>query len=168
MPGAFKRVGDRVRMRLGQQELEVLRTLPEQLRTVLTAPAAPGPAANPVTERLFPPAYRDPADAEHDDEYRRLVHDDLLDAKLANLDLVEGTLERGTLSLRRWTVELSDEEAMAWLGVLNDLRLAIGVRLGMEEDFDGRVDDADPDAPAMHLLAYLGWLEELLLETLSA
>ncbi len=163
MPGAFKRAGpDRVRVRLRPDEVDLLRNLPGQLRAVLEET---GP--DPVLERLFPPAYRDPADAEQQAEYRHLVHDDLLAAKLANLDVVTSTLDRGRLSARRWTVELSEEEAMAWLGVLNDLRLALGVRLDITEDFDGAVDDADPRAPGMHLLSYLGWLEEHLVATLA-
>jgi hypothetical protein len=160
----FRRVGrDRVRVRLGHDEVTVLRGLPEQLRAVLTEPAD-----DPVNRRLFPPAYLEPDDAERDDEYRRLMHDDLVQAKLANLEVVTGTLARGTPTMRRWTVDLTVEEATAWLGVLNDLRLALGVRLEITEDFDGQVDDADPRAPAMHLLSYLGWLEEHLLEALSS
>jgi hypothetical protein len=147
----FRRVGrDRVRVRLGQDEVTVLRGLPEQLRAVLTEAAD-----DPVNRRLFPPAYLEPDDAERDAEYRRLMHDDLVQAKLANLEVVNGTLARGTPTMRRWTVDLTVEEATAWLGVLNDLRLALGVRLEITEDFDGQVDDADPRAPAMHLLSYL-------------
>lgn len=168
MAGAFKRAGGRVRVRLSPQEAAVLRNLPDQLRGVLTAEQLPGGQPDPVTARLFPPAYRDAGDREREEEYHTLVHDDLLNARLANLDLMAGSLARGSVSMRRWTVDLSEEEAMAWLGVLNDLRLALGVRLGIEEDFDGRVDESDPSAPAMNLLAYLGWLEELLVETLSA
>jgi hypothetical protein len=161
---AFKRVGkDRYRVRLSPQEVGVLRGLPEQLRSVLDASEP-----DPVTERLFPTAYRDPEDRERQEEYRRLVTDDLLAAKLANLELVVATLERGELHQRRWTVELTEEEALAWLGVLNDLRLALGVRLQITEDFDGVVAPDDPEAPAKHLLSYLGWLEEHLVEALSA
>ena len=164
MAATFRRVGrDRVRVRLGQDEVTVLRGLPEQLRAVLTEAAD-----DPVNRRLFPPAYLEPDDAERDDEYRRLMHDDLVQAKLANLEVVTGTLARGTPTVRRWTVDLTVEEATAWLGVLNDLRLALGVRLEITEDFDGQVDAADPRAPAMHLLSYLGWLEEHLLEALSS
>jgi hypothetical protein len=160
----FRRVGrDRVRVRLGQDEVTVLRGLPEQLRAVLAEAAD-----DPVNRRLFPPAYLEPDDAERDAEYRRLMHDDLVQAKLANLEVVTGTLARGTPTMRRWTVDLTVEEATAWLGVLNDLRLALGVRLEITEDFDGQVDDDDPRAPAMHLLSYLGWLEEHLLEALSS
>jgi hypothetical protein len=164
LAGAFKRVGrDRVRVRLAQDELAVLRGLPDQLRTVLGEDDD-----EPVNRRLFPPAYLDVADIERDVEYRRLMHDDLVREKLANLDLVTGSLERGSTSVRRWTVELTDEEAAAWLGVLNDLRLALGVRLDITEDYDGDVDDTDPRAPAFRLLSYLGWLEEQLLEALQS
>ena len=163
MAGAFKRVGaDRVRVRLGHDEVAVLRGLPDQLRTVLGEDED-----EPVNRRLFPPAYLDVADIERDAEYRRLMHDDLVKEKLANLDLVTDTLARGSTSVRRWTVELTDEQAAAWLGVLNDLRLALGVRLDITEDFDGDVDDTDPRAPALRLLSYLGWLEEQLLDALQ-
>ena len=163
MAGSLKRIGnDRVRVRLANDEVAVLRGLPDQLRTVL------GEGEDePVNRRLFPPAYLDVADIEQDAEFQRLMHDDLVAEKLTNLDLVTGTLARGTSSVRRWTVELTDEEATAWLGVLNDLRLALGVRLDITEDFDGDVDDTDPRAPALRLLSYLGWLEEQLLDALQ-
>jgi uncharacterized protein DUF2017 len=164
LAGSFKRVaGDRVRVRLGHGEVAVLKGLPDQLRAVL----AEG-ADEPVNQRLFPPAYLDVADVEQDAEYQRLMHDDLVKEKLANLDLVTASLARGSTGVRRWTVELSAEEAAAWLGVLNDLRLALGVRLDITDDFDGEVDPADPRAPALRLLSYLGWLEEQLLEALQS
>ena len=163
MAASFKRVGnDRVRVRLAQDEVAILRGLPDQLRSVL----AEG-GDEPVNQRLFPPAYLDVADIEHDTEFHRLMHDDLVTEKLANLDLVTDTLARGSTSVRRWSVVLTDEEATAWLGVLNDLRLALGVRLDITEDFDGDVDDTDPRAPALRLLSYLGWLEEQLLDALQ-
>jgi hypothetical protein len=163
LAASFKRVGnDRVRVRLAQDEVAILRGLPDQLRSVL----AEG-GDEPVNQRLFPPAYLDVADIEHDTEFHRLMHDDLVTEKLANLDLVTDTLARGSTSVRRWSVELTDEEATAWLGVLNDLRLALGVRLDITEDFDGDVNDTDPRAPALRLLSYLGWLEEQLLDALQ-
>ncbi len=163
MAGSFKRVGnDRVRVRLGNDEVAVLRGLPDQLRTVLgegeDEPA--GTDGNGAGDL-------DVADIEHDAEYHRLMHDDLVKEKLANLDLVTSTLARGSSSVRRWTVELTDDEATAWLGVLNDLRLALGVRLDITRTDDGHVDDTAPRAPALRLLSYLGWLEEQLLDALQ-
>jgi Domain of unknown function (DUF2017) len=205
-----KRIGrDRFRLRLSAEEIALLRSLPDQLRSVLTGPATPAPADepegpipgaedptagpepwdlstgqpgapgdrspgaggvpdDPVLERLFPRAYLEPEDVDRDAEYQRLVREDLLAAKLANLDVVTSTLDRGTVSLRRWTVDLSEDEAAAWLGALNDLRLALGVRLGITEDFDGDIDPADPQAPALNVLSYLGWLEENLVDALSS
>jgi hypothetical protein len=161
---SIKRIArDRFRVRLGAEEVAVLRSLPDQLRSVLAQREA-----DPVLERLFPPAYLELEDVDRDAEYHQLVHDDLLKEKLANLEVVTRTLERGTVSLRRWTVDLSEEEAMAWLGVLNDVRLALGVRLGITEDFGGDFDDSDPRAPGLHLLSYLSWLEEHLVEALAS
>jgi hypothetical protein len=125
-------------------------------------------AGDPVLERLFPQAYLEPEDEERDEEFHRLMRNDLLNEKLANLDVVTETLKRGTMSLRRWSVDISEDEAGAWLGALNDLRLALGVRLGITEDFDGDIDPSDPRAPALHILSYLGWLEENLVEALSS
>jgi hypothetical protein len=160
----IKRIGrDRFRVRLGAEEVAILRGLPDQLRSVLAQDEA-----DPVLERLFPSAYLEPEDTERDTEYRRLVRDDLLKEKLANLEVVTSTLARGSTSVRRWTVDLSEDEAMAWLGALNDLRLALGVRLGITEDFDGDIDESDPRAPGLHLLSYLGWLEEHLVEALAS
>jgi Domain of unknown function (DUF2017) len=212
MAAIVKRIGrDRFRLRLSAEEIALLRSLPEQLRSVLSGSVTPdeeseglfgdsadespdptagpdpwdvsssspgGPAerssgprnasSDPVLERLFPQAYLEPEDVDRDAEYRRLVRDELLEAKLANLDVVTTTLDRGTVGLRGWTVDLTEEEASAWLGALNDLRLALGVRLGITEDFDGDIDPSDPQAPALNVLAYLGWLEENLVDALSS
>jgi hypothetical protein len=158
----FKRVGrGGVRLTLSEEELGLLRTLPEQLRSVLQEGDA-----DPVNDRLFPPAYDDLADAEAAAEYQRLMHDELLATKLAAVDTVGATLERGASRGGRWSVELTEEESLAWLGVLNDVRLTLGVRLDVTEDLEGDFDPADPRAPGFRLLYYLGWLEEHLLAEL--
>ena len=107
MAGSFKRIAaDRVRVRLGHDEVAVLRGLPDQLRTVL------GEGEDePVNQRLFPPAYLDVADIEHDAEYHRLMHDDLVSEKLANVALVTDTLARGSTSVRRWNCRSATRKA---------------------------------------------------------
>jgi hypothetical protein len=163
MARPFKRVGrGGVRLTLSAEELGLLRTLPEQLRSVLE-----DGDADPANDRLFPPAYDDLADAEAAAEYRRLMHEELLATKLAALDTVGATLERGASRGGRWSVELTEEESLAWLGVLNDVRLTLGVRLDVTDDLEGDFDPADPRAPGFRLLYYLGWLEEHLLAELK-
>ena len=165
MARPFKRVdGDRVRLTLTDDEVELLRGLPGQLRDVL----AEG-EADPANDRLFPPAYDDPAYADEAAEYRRLMHDELLRNKLGAIDTMLATFERGRSGLSgRWTVDLTEDEALAWLGVLNDVRLTLGVRLDVTDDLDGdEVDPDDPRAPAFRVLYYLGWLQEHLLDALN-
>ena len=164
MARSFRRVGaDRIRASLSRDELDLLRGLPGQLQAVLD-----DGEADPVNDRLFPPAYLDAAEAEADADYRRLAHSELLRSKLSALELVTTTLERASRRGHRWQLELSEEEALALLGVLNDVRLALGVRLEVSEDLDGDVDPSDPRAPALRLLYYLGWLEEHLIAALAA
>jgi len=160
---AFQRLGaDRYRASFTRGELDVLRNLPDQLRVVLDDDD------DPAAERLFPPAYAADEDAEADEDYRRLMRSELLDDKRAAIGLVTTTLERVARRGTRWAVELSEEEALAWLGVLNDIRLTLGVRLDVTDDLDGEIDPGDPRAPGLHLLYYLGWLEEHLVAALSA
>jgi Domain of unknown function (DUF2017) len=160
---------DGIRANLSEDDLELLRSLPAQLRKVLESAER-----DPANDRLFPPAYLDVEDIESEEEFQRLAHDDLVNAKLEAVDLVVKSLERAEaeqgrpLGGRRWTVELSGEETAAWLGVLNDVRLTLGVRLEITEDFTGDIDERDPRAPALHLLDYLGWLEEHLLMAITA
>jgi hypothetical protein len=63
---------------------------------------------------------------------------------------------------------LTPEEADAWLRALNDLRLVLGTRLDVGEDFDWDAVGPDhPDAQELALYAYLSWLQEQLVEALN-
>jgi hypothetical protein len=164
MGRAFKRVGsESIRASLSTDELDLLRSLPEQLKSVLEEGDA-----DPANDRLFPPAYLDVEETEANEEYRRLMHAELVEGKMAALSLLASSLERAARRGSRWSVELSEEEALAWLNVLNDIRLTLGVRLDVTDDLDGDIDPDDPRAPGFRLLYYLGWLEEHLLAALSA
>lgn len=87
--------------------------------------------SDPALMRLFPDAY---ADRELADEFRRFTSRDLRSAKLTRIEVVNATLERPD------PTRLTGEECLAWLGALNDLRLALGARLGLSEDGD-RADE---------------------------
>ncbi len=113
---------------------------------------------DPSLRRLFPPAY--PEDREADDEFRRLMRDDLLEGKLAALRVVEETAG---------AEHLSGEQLEGWLGALESLRLYLGTQLDISEGtFGEELDPADPAAPALALYGYLSWLQEEAVAALSA
>jgi hypothetical protein len=57
------------------------------------------------------------------------------------------------------TADLDADDTAAWLGVLNDARLALGTRLDVTEATE--YDDLDPDDPATPGLAAYAWLTYL-------
>ena len=132
-------------------ERDLLRTLPGQLRDLLATD-------DPALERLFPPAYL--TDAERDEEYRRLMRGDLLSSRLSSLDVLEATVD---------AEELDEEQLLAWMGSINDVRLVLGTRLDVSEDMGERpFDDDDPRAQAYAVYGYLAYLQESVVHALSA
>jgi hypothetical protein len=138
-------------LRLPEAEREILRALPDQLRDLLES-------TDPTVRRLFPPAYQD--DPELNAEYEQLVRGDLLAGKLKSLEIMEATIDAH---------RISEDQLVAWLGALNDLRLTIGTRLDVTEDLDPEgISDTDPQAQLYALYFYLGWLEEQVVEELAS
>lgn len=158
MTPAFVPSADGVRMQLRDEEVDLLRRLRDELAAVLRA----GDRGDAVTRRLFPPAVT--GDDEADDELRRLMHDDLLQSRLTALEEVLGYLERAHREKRRQVVDLVEGEPVLVLGVLNDLRLALGARVGFDL-LEGRDDltTDDPRLPSLAVMDHLAmWQEQLL------
>lgn len=149
----FKFVGGGdVKLRITKEEREVLRGLPGQLRQLMD-----DDPDDPAVRRLFPPAYRERPDHEH--EYRRLMGEDLRERRLAALAAMEETVDADVLT---------PEQASGWLRALNDLRLVLGTRLDVKDDtFSNDIAEDDPRAPALALYGYLSVLEEELVEALA-
>jgi len=175
----FSRRAGGIRAKLDAVEADLLSSLAADLLVLLgeqdeadTDPLAAlvGLSSGPVTvpedpalARLLPDAYGD--DREAADEFRRYTEGDLRAAKRANAGAVLATLvpltgQGGRLSLDR-------EQADAWLGCLNDLRLVLGSRLEVTEDTDLDPAADDPRAQALHVYGWLGWLQESLLGCLD-
>jgi hypothetical protein len=118
---------------------------------------------DPALARLLPDAYRDDPDAAG--EFRRYTEQSLRSAKQETARTVLDTLpEDGG------PVKLSGEQAQAWLRALNDVRLALGVRLGVTEEFEDQweeLDPADPRAAAFEVYAWLGGVQESLVQALE-
>ena len=137
-------------LHLPDEERRILRELPHQLRALLSSD-------DPSLERLFPPAYPDDSDLQA--EYASLVRGDLVEQRMSSVEVMERTIDAS---------RLTEEELLAWLSALNDLRLVLGTKLGADEDMDPEdISDDDPLAPSYALYYYLGWLEEQVVEALN-
>ena len=124
--------------------------------------------ADPVLDRLFPRAYLDPTEEEAEADWQRLVRGDLVEGRRQALATVEGTLAGAEVRKGRFELTLSEEQAQAWLAVLNDARLALGTRLAVTEDLDlSGLDPNDPDTAPFAVYWWLGVLEERLIDVLS-
>lgn len=154
----FRRRGDKIAVAVGRNEAEVLRELIGRYRGLLHSEAIPG---DPVLARLFPSASLD--DADIDSQYRELSFDDLQRHKEQTARVAEQCLGRSG----PWRAILTDEERDAWVVLLTDLRLTVGVRLGVtEQTYEAPLNPTDPDHWPLAILHYLGALQESLVGAL--
>ena len=85
------------------------------------------------------------------------------DAVAALLADLEGSTDRRD----RLTLELDPAGVEQWVGALNDVRLTIGVVLGVTEDDDGGdLPPDDPRAAGMATYHWLTWVQGTLVEVL--
>jgi len=136
--------------------------LPLDLAAILAMDAPAAPPEDPVLARLLPDAYGD--DPEAAGEFRRYTEQGLRSGKVAAARTVLATLpsEGGR-------VRLSAGDAEAWLRSLNDVRLALGVVLGITEDYEhefGALDPEDPREAYLHVYDFLTFLQETLVRAL--
>lgn len=145
----------RVTAAFGEEEADLLRRLIDDYRRLVEVGS---PASeDPVLKRLFPSASLD--DPEIEDQWRELAADDLA----AHKNSTAATALESLSPQGEWDAELSDEQMQAWLVLLTDLRLVIGVRLGVtEETMSAPVDASDPEQWPMAVLHYLGAIQESL------
>ena len=118
---------------------------------------------DPVLARLLPDGYA--GDPEAASEFRKYTEQGLRDGKIGAARTVLETLPASGGRIR-----LSAPEAQAWLRALNDVRLALGVRLGVTEDFDEQssaIDRADPRSAYVWVYHWLAFLQESLVHALS-
>jgi len=155
---------------LFDEEAAILRSLPTDLGLVVRADPPVDDTSDPVVRRLYPTAYTDPTETDAEGEFQRLMHEELVGEKLAALEVLRATLDRGQQRGGRVEFELVGDEVDGWLRALNDARLALGTRLGVTEDTDLDLearDPADPEAQAHAVYVWLGWAQESLLEAIS-
>lgn len=115
--------------------------------------------SDPVLARLFPSAYEDAGEAS---EFRRYTEATLRDGKRSDARTLLETARPGT-------VELTPEQAQAWLRALNDVRLTLGVRLEVTEEVHEEIaamPEDDPRYPAFVTYDWLTYLQDSLVRAL--
>src|SRR5690606_34835118 len=161
------------RITIGPDEAQLLRSMADFLLRVVEEPEQQDELAalvgisssatqpeDPALARLFPDAYTDDAEAAAD--FRRYTESDLRRHKRENA-------RRVASAIPEWGGEivLDAEDVQAWLQTLTDVRLYLGVRLGIEteEDADALRAAAVRDeslAAAMHVYEWFTYVQDSL------
>lgn len=119
---------------------------------------------DPALLRLLPDV--DPEDEERSAEFRRLTEYDLKQAKAHNVRIVLLGLSKSS------DITLTRDEVLAWMKGLNDLRLVLAVRLGIDTEEAQEEKYADRDALSesedltLTLYDFLTWIQDRLTTTL--
>jgi len=118
---------------------------------------------DPVLARLLPDAYSE--DPEASAEFRRYTEETLRSGKINSAQAV-----LASLPAEGGDVVLTEPECQQWLRALNDVRLALGVRLGItdeDEDLTEGLADDEPRAAYVWVYQWLAYLQDSLIESLN-
>jgi hypothetical protein len=142
---------------LDAEERDLLIRLMGELEALLT-----GPQDNVLLLRLFPVAY--PEDEEKEEEYQRLMREELVTSRLSAIASVTAALDPERTEL------LSEAETIAFMQSINAIRLVLGSMLDITDDesADESAGWADTtNTPEHHLYDFLSWLLEWTVRSLS-
>lgn len=145
----IRRTGDGTyAVELDPEVRRLLGSFVDQLRELLSTDSD-------LLVRLFPPPYGD--DTERNEGYAALAGSELVELRLAALDVVSEHLE---------ATELDEGQLMAWMRSINDIRLVMGTMLGIDDD--GAVPELDAEgAAAYSVYEFFGALLEMIVSALS-
>ena len=133
------------------------------LEAMVHGPGSESAPEDPVLARLLPDGYRD--DPESAGEFRKYTEPALRSAKYqAAQEMLDTLPDEGG------RIRLTAEQALSWLKALNDVRLALGVRLGVTEEFEeqwSRLKPDDPQWTAYEVYAWLGAVQESLVQAMN-
>lgn len=184
MAHAFMRVGERLTTQLESIEQMLIIQMIDELSDVIRRPVepnaaevdplvrelglegltgvAPEPPDNPIAARLLPDGYRDDPIAAA--EFRRYTDDSLRAQKLADAEVMRAGLEAAADD-PDGRIEIDLAEADHWVKAMNDLRLALGVDLGVDRDPELRKAKRSRDedvAGRVMLYDFLTWWQDSL------
>ena len=136
--------------------------LPPDIGAIFAMDGPAAPPEDPVLARLLPDAYGDDPEAAGD--FRRYTEPGLRSGKVEAARTV-----LATLPAEGGRIRLSAGDAEAWLRALNDVRLALGVLLGITEDYERELADVtgtDPRSAYLQVYDWLTFLQETLVRSL--
>ncbi len=164
---------------LAAQIIELLRhesAVPEEhgdpLESMLDFTGPTTAPDDPVLARLFPDAYE--GDEEAAGDFRRFTESELRSGKAAHAGAVIDDLESAGLGDQPepgtvLDIEIDAARALDWLKAFTDIRLALGTRLGIEEDTDlDALPEDDPRVVVIEIYQWTSYLQESLVHALSA
>jgi hypothetical protein len=160
--GRYTATFEPIEARLLADLVDQVRTLLADRRTSIPADPLTGitgvtvgpsqPPEDPAVARLLPDFHRD--DAELSAGLRMIREPQLIAAKDAAAVALLDSLPRGG-----GTVRLDEDTARSWLTALNDVRLAFGVRLDInDDDTEPAAAAADPEGPEYAMYVTYRWL----------
>ena len=118
----------------------------------------PRPPQDGTMRRLLPDFVKDQRGGEEDNGALRSLHEPtIIDAKIAASQRLIDTLPDGG-----GRVELTEDDAQAWISAVNDIRLALGTILGIGPDGPDRLPPGDPMAAHLDVYHWLTVLQEYL------
>ena len=156
----------------------------DPLTNLLGSAGNDAPPDDPVLRRLLPNAYQDERDAA---EFRRYTEYGLREKKRSAAHLVYESLipseeewnSDKPIDKSTFKILIDSQDIQSWLTTLNDLRLALAVRLGIGEQSSEikeessthqkfeLMTDNDPMKAVYAVYSWLGWLQQSLLEVLT-
>lgn len=137
----------------------------DPLAQLLAMPQEIEAPEDPVLLRLLPNAYSDPEAAL---DFRRFTEPQLRGSKQRNLRLMREQLTILVDENHGGVIENIDDGL--WLRGLNDLRIALSIRLNIDEKSFEKYElmpDEDEQKSIYAVYFWLGWLQENLLSTIT-
>jgi hypothetical protein len=184
---SVRRKGEHIRVSLDREEAVLLVSLVSQVTSMLEVadqePEAGGSTFeqmvagldlldaeqpdNPILLRLLPDGYRD--DPEAAGEFRRLTDSDLRATKGRALHRLIDDVAAAEDTGKKLRIDLDDEAAESWLHAINDVRLALGTHLDIQEEgAEEQRAGADEATQATYAIYdWLTWMQEAIVRPLT-
>ncbi len=176
--GFRKQVNGEIAFQIEALEIALLTSMIEQI-VALLVPLKINESADPLAQligidstatkpdddvllRLLPDAYQN--DREASEEFRRFTERSLRELKITRAQFVLENLPEPDQ-----IVSIKPKDFESWLTVINDVRLALGTRVGITDDQDEDEITGEEDlAHAKDIYAWLTWLQSNLLEEMNS